>query len=230
MTMIALATPRPRVSVDRTAPFLWYTLSVNSHAQKWVCQRAKELEIETYVPVKREPPEPSSARKSRSVDPVVERPLMPGYVFVSLETAAPRFDLFQPFDQESDRPAPLPADAAAGYVADYAQPAVEPIWGCRGFLSGSDGPMPVHEAVIEDMRLRERNGEFDLTARTDSGRGFVARWVKRGVTVNFVDGPFRLYFGVIDEVLSSTLIKVGVMIFGRITVINAPLDWIRRVG
>ena len=132
------------------------------------------------------------------------RPLMPGYMFVSLSAVAPRFHLFQ---ASAEGP--------------------EAIRGALRLLRGPEGPMAVSEAVIEDMRLRERNGEFDLTARTDSGRGFVARWVRPGAWVELDSGPFALYRGIIEEVMSATLVKVAVTVFGRLTPMIVPLDWVR---
>ena len=231
LATLAAPHPDPGHAVDRTAAFLWYTLCVIPQSQARVCQRAKELGIETYAPMSRTPPHVRKFGRQHVVAAEV-CPLMPGYVFVSLPSYRPRFDLFQhrEFELGSAPCDPMPPDVDAGYVANKARPTPEPIRGCLRFISCADGPMAVSEAVIEDMRLRERNGEFDLTAKTDSGRGFVARWVKRGATVEFIGGPFKHYFGVIEEVLSATLVKVGMTMFGSVTPIDAPLDWIRRTG
>src|SRR5271156_1099862 len=93
----------PRLSVDRTAPFLWYTLRVIPQSQARVCQRAKELGFETYAPMSRTPPQVRRFGRKRVVAAEV-RPLMPGYVFVAMPSYRPRFDRFQPFDRENDRP------------------------------------------------------------------------------------------------------------------------------
>lgn len=105
--------------------------------------------------------------------------------------------------------------------------AIEPIRGCLGFLGSADGPMPVHEAIIEDMRLRERNGEFDYTGHMDRGRGFVAKWVRVGAWVELVNGPFSGFCGVIEEIVNPSIVKLEVHIFGRVTRMMAPLDWAR---
>ena len=208
--LATLDAARPRVSVDRTAARLWYTLSVIPQSQARVCQRAKELGIETYAPMSRTPPMVRKFGRKRVAEAEV-RPLMPGYVFVAMSTLSPRFDLFEP---SSSGP--------------------EAIRGSLGFISARQGewdersPMAVSEAVIEDMRLRERNGEFDLTGKTDDGRGFVAKWVRVGAWVQFVAGPFAFVFhGIIKEVQSATLVIVEVSVFGRVSPITAPLDWIR---
>ena len=202
--LATLPAPHARMSVDRTASHLWYTACIVPQSLPRFCQRAHELRIETYTPMSRTVP-PVRKLGRKLVTEASIRPLMPGYVFVSLSAVDPRFYLFQ---ASAEGP--------------------EAIRGALRLLRGPDGPMAVSEAVVADMRLRELSGEFDLTVKTDSGRGFVARWVKRGVTVEFIDGPFKFYFGIIDEVTSAMLVKVGVSVFGRITAMNVPLDWIRR--
>ena len=47
--LATLASPRARVSVDRTASRLWYTACIVPQSQPRFCQRAKELGIETYT-------------------------------------------------------------------------------------------------------------------------------------------------------------------------------------
>ena len=58
---------RPRLSVDRTAPFLWYTLRVIPQSQARVCQRARELGFETYAPMSRTPPQVRKFGRRRAV-------------------------------------------------------------------------------------------------------------------------------------------------------------------
>jgi transcription antitermination factor NusG len=203
--MLSTLAPRGRMSVDRTAPYLWYTLSVIPQSQARVCQRAKELGITTYVPMSRTPPMVRKfGGRNRVVGPEV-RPLMPGYVFVSLFALDPRFYLFQGSTEGK-----------------------EAIHGALRLLSGPDGPMAVSEAVIEDMRLRERNGEFDLTGLSEDGRYHIPKWAKRSTVVKFTDGPFKGFLGRVVKSLSDRLIEVSVNIFGRISNVSTPLDWIRR--
>lgn len=205
--LATLATPHPDPghAVDRTASHLWYTLCVIPHAQARVCQRARELGIETYAPMSRTPPQLRKFGRQRVTEAEV-RPLMPGYVFVSLSACDPRFYLFQ---------------ATA-----------EPQEGIRGalrLLGSHEGPMPVHEAVIADMRLRERNGEFDLTGLSEDGKYYIPKWAKRSTVVGFLDGPFKGFLGTVVKAISYRLIEVEVEIFGRISTVTTPLDWIRRV-
>jgi transcription antitermination factor NusG len=209
LATLAAPHPDPGHAVDRTAPFLWYTLSVIPQSQARVCQRARELGIETYVPMSRTPPTVRKFGRLRVAEAEV-RPLMLGYVFVSLPSLNAQFGIFDP------------------------RHGSEALRGSLGFISCEQGPesqrwpMAISEAVIEDMRLRERNGEFDLTGLSEDGRHFVAKWVRVGAWVQLVEGgPFAFFHGVIEGVLSSTLIVVGVHIFGRVTAMTVPLDWVR---
>lgn len=187
---------------------LWYVLSVIPQSQARVCQRARELGIETYTPMSRTPPQVRKFGRKRVTEAEV-RPLMPGYVFVSLPRLDAPFGLFDP------------------------RHGSEALRGSLGFISREQGPeahrwpMPLSELVIVDMRMRELAGEFDLTGKTDDGKGFVAKWVKIGAWVQLVDGPFSTHNGIIEEVLSAMLIRIDVTIFGRATPMTVPLDWVR---
>lgn len=209
--MLALDAPRPRVSVDRTAPFLWYTLSVIPQSQARVCQRARELGIETYVPMSRTPPMVRKFGRQRVTEAEV-RPLMPGYVFVSMPRIEAPFGLFDPrYGSEALR-------GSLGFIS------------CEQGSEADRWPMPVHEAVIEDMRHREAMGEFDLTAKTDSGRGSVAKWVRRGSFVEIISGPFKSFLGKIERVKSSKLVTLAVTMLGDETPMDTPIDYIAWRG
>lgn len=200
--------PRPRMSVDRTAAFLWYTLSVIPQSQARVCQRAREIGIETYVPMSRTPPMVRKFGRKRVTEAEV-RPLMPGYVFVSLSGLNAPFGIFDP------------------------RHGSEALRGSLGFISCEQGPesqrwpMAISEAVIEDMRLRERNGEFDLTGLSDDGRHRVPKWAKRDSIVQFIHGPFESFYGRVVKALSTILVEVEANIFGRKSKVCVPLDWVR---
>lgn len=202
----------------------WYVLAVIPHSQLRVCERAKELGISTYCPMSKT----IAVVRHRKVE--IVRPLMPGYVFIALPVDGPRFDLFEQADPDSSRPIPMPVDVRSGYVADFAQPVIEPIRGCLGFVPDANGARGViADDVILSMREREAKGDFDITGKSEDGKYLVARWVKRGVLVRFVKGPFTGYLGTIDRVLGPSLVRVDVTIFNRTTQIDAPMDWIERV-
>ena len=57
-------------------------------------------------------------------------------------------------------------------------------------------------------------GNSDLTARTDSGRSSVARWVRPGgLGGTRQRAVLRFYRGSIEEAMSATLVKVAVTVF-----------------
>lgn len=234
-----IAGTNPRHRVDRSGVNVWYMLGVIPQSQLRVCQRAKELGFETYCPMSRMPPQVRKFGRKRVAAEVI-RPLMPGYVFVAMPTSAPRFDLFQRHEPGGSHPAPLPPDIDAGYVADKARPTLEPIRGCLGLLSGSEGPRAVSEVIIQSMRDREAAGEFDLvsgpnaligrseaTGRHKAGRFMIPKWVKRGVLIKFVDGPFKEFEGTVIKVVGKSLVRVSTSLFGRISEVDAPIDWIK---
>lgn len=195
--------------LGRQAGMHWYTLIIEPQSWRRVAERAGEMGYATYCPMSRmlAPPRKEGARSTACRPSDVVRPLMPGYLFLDMPGSRRRFDMFQ---------APMEGE--------------EGVPGCRGYITIDRSPVALHEAVIEDMRVREKNGDFDLTGKTDSGRGFVAKWVKRGVKVEFIGGPFAMYFGMIEAVLSSKLIKVAVTILGAEVPIETPLDYIRWAG
>jgi hypothetical protein len=94
----------------------------------------------------------------------------------------------------------------------------------------------VGNEIIQSIRLRERNGEFDAGRKTEaSHRKWLkaVRWAKRGVTIQFCgdDCPFAGFFGKIIKVGDrSELIDIDMEAMGRVTPVSAKLDWIRRVS
>ncbi len=188
--------------LGRQAGMHWYTLVVDAQLWKRVAERAGEMGYETYCPMGLA----AAARVVRGARtlPDIARPLMPGYLFIDIPGPWRRFDLFQ-----------APTEVAEG------------IRGSRGFLALDGSPMALHEAVIEDMRLREKNGEFDLTGLTEDGRHRVPKWAKRASIVEFIKGPFAGFLGIVVKSISATMIEVEVTIFGRKSKARAPLDWVR---
>ena len=124
LATIPTTATRPRLSVDRTASHLWYTVCIVPQSHPRFCQRAKELGIETYTPMSRTPPQVRKFGRQRVVAAEI-RPLMPGYVFVSLSAVDPRFYLFQ---ASAEGP--------------------EAIRGSLRLLRGPDGPMAVQRVPL----------------------------------------------------------------------------------
>lgn len=187
----------------------WYVARIGGRVEA-IAQRAAEAGIATYSPISRlfaKPPAPGARRRAINAPAVIERPLMPGYLFVELDAAAPRFGLF----------------AADGLSGAPGSPTA-PIHGCRGFLMSDGAPARVAPAVIDDMRAREARGEFDLTGKW--GKVVVPRWVKKDAVVNFTDGPFLGQVGRISKMLSKFLVDVWVQLFGTTTLVSTPIEWL----
>ena len=217
--------------LGRLAGMHWYTLIIDAGAWRRVAERAGEMGYVTYCPMSRMAAQSvTNSRSHTRRSSVVERPLMPGYLFVDMP-GPKRFDLFTPSNDPGDRPEELPEGDLRGYVAHCVRTVVEPVYGCRGLLDIDGSPVALHEAVIEDIRLRERNGEFDLTELTEDGRHRVAKWIKRAITeklsIQCVDGPFASFFGFVVKIKKPTLITVEVNLFGRGSVIDMPVEWVR---
>lgn len=180
--------------LGRQAGMHWYTLVIEPQSWRRVAERAREIGYETYCPMARF--RPQYGRPGKPMTPI-ERPLLGGYMFVDMPAAEKRFDLFQ---RDADSP--------------------EAIRGCRGVLSSSDGPLPLHDDLIQSMRLRELNGEFDFTA--SSG---LPKWAKMGRRVELNDGPFA---GKFARILSPAkgLVRVLMFLFGQEMPIDVPISWL----
>lgn len=135
-----------------------------------------------------------------------ERPLMPGYSFV----LDPQFALFEPYR--------------------WGATAVEPLSGCRGFVSTFAGPTAIPETELADLRGREARGEFDSTGRSANGRYRIPRWARKGRLVEFVKGPFVGMFGSVSATVGDKLVSVWLTIMGRTTAVNAPFEWVAPCG
>ena len=203
----------------------WRVLCVIPSQQLRVIERCAEAGLDAYCPMLR------TIEVTRRHGPrEVVRPLMPGYLFVAIPDKGSRFDLFEPDYGAADHPEPMPADVWAGYVADQAQRVQEPILGCLGFITGPEGPMPVSDDVIQSLRDREAQGEFDLTRKSEDGKFTVARWMRPGAFFQFIEGPFRLFTGTIIKAVNATSLLVSVNIFGRDTKMTVPMDWASRAN
>lgn len=103
--------------------------------------------------------------------------------------------------------------------------------GVAGWLSSVMGPVSVADSMVETVVSRERNGEFDATAR--KGRKRVSKlpdWIFIGSFVRIVRGPFASFLGLIEEVDEvKERLKVSVSIFGRDTLTEMALDQVAEL-
>jgi transcription antitermination factor NusG len=173
----------------------WYVVAVEPQTERMVKARSDDLQVESFYPISRKL---VFRRKGREV----ERPAMPGYVFVRIGA-----DRFASFGRHLER-----ADGV-----DH----------CLGFLGDEDGPEAVGDAVVEALRARQRAGEFDQVRR--DGRYLVPRWLKRGARVKVIAGALKGTIGDVWRLTRQGSVAVWVTMMARPTLTELPLDWIARV-
>jgi transcription antitermination factor NusG len=97
---------------------------------------------------------------------------------------------------------------------------------CLGLL-GVDGPEPIPGAVVEGLREREQRGEFNDAAKL--GRYVGPRWIRAGKAVRVVEGPLRGSTGRIWRMTRQNMLAIWVLVMGRETLTEVPVDWVARV-
>lgn len=206
---------------------VWYAVMTAPQSEQKVRKQAEERGIPAYVPMMRTFL-PRDARQE------VLKPLMPGYAFVDLSPDAPRFDIFAPDKVDMDRPSELPDNVFSGYVADQARPSLSPIRGCLGFVLWDGAPLALRgprtnpkgefiQGDIEDLRIREMGGEFDLTGRTANGRYVIPKFITIGRLIRFVAGPLLGFSGYICNIISDKVVGIDLGVLGEI---NTPIEYI----
>ena len=203
----------------------WYVVLVEPSAEAKVAERAGELGFEVYFPRSRRPAIVAPSRKAPALKEI-ERPALPGYVFVALPIANPRFDLFQGGNWTPSRNKPIDDPDAPPWV----EPEVAPIFGARGFIANSDGPMFLDPDEIAKLRKREAAGDFDTIARTPDGKHVIPKWIKQGVRIEFSDGPFTGLHGAISKPLGGGLVDVWAQLFASTRLLTCPIDWLRKAA
>jgi transcription antitermination factor NusG len=201
--MIALAETcpaEPAPSSDAPAK-AWFVLMVGPQSERTVQARAKEFGIEVYFPVSRR--FDTALRERKGVSKIIERPSMPGYVFVDMPLVDAPFALFDPDAERS-------------------------ITGAIRFLANGGAPEALAPAIIDDLKQREADGDFDETARTENGRYKIPKWLKEKTVVRIVEGPFRGFTGRIDHVVNEKTVALWVQLFGRISLMSLPLAFLRK--
>jgi transcription antitermination factor NusG len=174
----------------------WYVVAVEPQAEGAVTRRASEIAITAYYPtgkhmVKR--------GRVRVVEFAVDRPAIPGYVFVYGRH-------FANFRRDYDAPDAVPR--------------------CLGWLTGADGPEPVAPVVIDDLMQRAADGEFDALAR--QSRYWAPRWIRAGAKVRIIEGAFKGMVGEIWRVTAKQRVAIWVMLMGRLTLAECAVDSVAR--
>ena len=152
----------------------------------------------------------SRGRGERKRDVPVVSTLFPRYVLVHLP-ADPMSTGAKRSSAERHRNSPA-VGLLTGHEAKFN--------GVAGLVSTCGRPVSVPDALVERIVVRERAGEFNRTVRDERGRAVskLPDWMRPGALVNVASGPFADFPGEIEEVdAAAGRLKVGVMIFGRLT-------------
>jgi len=209
------------------APRQWRLLRVAPNCEAKVAARCEALGIEAFYP-KGSRMALGGRRLRTNTVLMVTRPVMAGYVFVSLVNGKEHFSIFQPDRNYRDRPAPM-LDVVVGSPV-YGPHVVKtpPVDGSLGFVSGPLGPKIVDRIIVLDLQLREQAGEFDEIVLAPGGRFYVPRWIKRGAVCDVVVGPFSEQRCEIRKIRNSNAVDVSMQgrWRGRVTL---PIDYLRRI-
>lgn len=177
----------------------WFVVVTEPQKERSVCDDLRRDGIEPFAPLVR-----SIAIKRRRKC-VIERPLLPRYVFAGMPQPQPSFRVI------------LKAH------------------GAREILRHAGCPAAVPTAIIDDLRRRDADGEWDDTQRQAKGYGKEPavrqwKWIKPDAQVRVLAGPFKFYHGVVEEVdAGRKLAKVGIAIFGRVSPVELAFDQIEAV-
>jgi transcription antitermination factor NusG len=177
----------------------WFIVATEARTEQAVSKRAGDLQIETYYPLARQIVRRKGRRTTVELVPC-QLPAFSGYVFVQGRGH------FGKFRRDYDAPDAVPH--------------------CLGWLCGSDGPERVPDGVVIEMRQREADGEFDQAER--DGRYWAPRWMRAGVNVRFVAGPMKGRAGEIWRLTKARKVAIWLMMLGRPTLTESPLDWVAR--
>jgi transcription antitermination factor NusG len=187
-------------------PTKWYVLRIETSCEARVARRVADMGFGAYFPVSRQ-----SGPQRHGLEPsaAVDRPVMPGYVFCELPAFQPRFDLFM---------------AASAAEAN----GLQPLFHSLGFLALDGEPIALRPGAVEDLRERETSGDFDLIIAGPRGK-YLPSWCKSGRGVRITQGPFAGFPGTIERTMNHRLVRVQVMIFGRLSPMELPLAFVERV-
>ena len=194
-----------RVTTAQAAPGRWFVVFVRpTHGTPERVERyGHRLGLSSYWPKRVRLVIRGRGQKRRSV--AQPTPLMNRYVLMSLPERDPPFGLLT--SQEGR------------------------FQGVCGFLSNAAGPVEVPIDVVDRLKDRERDGEFDETIKR--GRKTVSRlppWCQVNEIVRIASGPFVGLTAMVEEHMGTGKLKVGVMLFGSSTPIDMGLEQLAPLG
>ena len=183
------------------------------------------MDIGSYYPVGAQLVRAKSG-KSHSVN----RAVMPGYIFIFHDPRL-QLDLFTRDPGYREHPTSMVDAEIADAVAFQARPTVHPVNGSLGFLQRSDGtgPVRVGEEIVDELKAREKAGDFDDTVKI--GRAYVPRWARPGHRVRIVHGPWKAmgaHIAKIVTVRSNATLLIETAFMGQASVVSCPLAWCEK--
>lgn len=176
----------------------WYVVEVEPRAEEAVTKRARDIAATAYYPSGKH-----IVRRGRTrvIECGVTKPAMPGYVFVYGSSH------FANFRREFDAPDAVPH--------------------CLGWLNGPDGPEPVDARVVDDLKQREADGEFDAALREK--RYWAPRWLRAGAKVRITAGAFKGVMGEVWRLTKQRRVAIWVTMMGSPKLTECPLECVARV-
>ena len=153
---------------------------------------------------------------------------MPGYIFIFHDPRL-QLDLFTRDPGYREHPTSMVDAEIADAVAFQARPTVPPVNGSLGFLQRSDGtgPVRVGEEIVDELRGREKRGEFDEYATL--GRFHVPRWVRLKRIVEAVRGPFVGRRGPILKVVNKDTLRIRITEANTSYPVDQPIAWLSPI-
>lgn len=174
----------------------WYVVRSKVRQEDRAYLAIKRAGFDVYLPIVRE------ERKNRRTKTfsIIEKPLMPGYLFVGFATFAKHFGMVRGCE------------------------------GVLDFLGVQGEPIPIPSKAVEDLQIAETHHMFDDTREARIARGEEERTRRDNVKRQFAKGksvkvsdskhPFAEFQAVVDEVTSSGSVKALIDLFGRATIVE----------
>jgi transcription antitermination factor NusG len=107
---------------------------------------------------------------------------------------------------------------------------IRAIGGVRELVGTSQGPLWLSDGIVDLIREREAQGDFDLTKPAGKKRkSIVPKWLDVGGDVEITDGPFKGFIAQIEEILPNAALKVSAQLFGRTTPLRIDLANVKQV-